>query len=483
MNSINHEVVLDYFEEISKIPRETGKEKQISDFIVNFAKERNLEVIQDEVFNVIIKKESTIEDYSGPTVILQGHMDMVYEKEPDSDHVYENGIEIIEKDGFLYGNKTTLGADNGIAIAYFLALIDNNEIKHPDLEIIVTAQEEAGLVGAQKLDMSNIKGSYLINLDAEEEGTFITSCAGGARNYLHIPCPRKLVKGYKPLTIYIHGLKGGHSGLDIDKGRGNAIKLLGRLLHHINGDYLHLLSIDVPGKANAIPAKAKATILVRESKKEEVILKIKDMENMLKDESIITDENIVIDLVEEKPFSEIYNVYTKECKNKIIDILMLLPFGVLNKSFAIPGLVQTSMNTGAIEESEDRISILSSIRSSVRSEKFHIMNVIQTMGNVFNINCEFFNEYPEWEYKPDSMLRKIVEEVYEVNFNKKPKMMAMHAGLECGYFSNRLGNIDIISFGPDLHQVHTTNEHVSIQSINNTWLFLVKLLERISKCK
>lgn len=478
---MNHKIVLNYFKEISKIPRATGDEKQISNYIMNFAKERNLEVMQDEFYNLIINKKSTIKNYNGLTVILQGHMDMVYEKEEDSEHIYENGIEIIEKDGYLYGNKTTLGSDNGIAIAYFLALIDNEEIKHPDLKMIITAQEEGGLVGAKNLNIDNIKGNYLINLDAEEEGTFITSCAGGVRNYLHIPYTREIIRGYEPLTIHIHGLKGGHSGLDIDKGRGNAIRLMARLLYYINEENIHLLSINVPGKANAIPAKSKATIMVEKNNKEEVISRIQFMENVFKREFYLTDKNLAIDIIEEESNSNTYNAYAKKDQDKIINALMLLPSGVLNKSFDIPDLVQTSINTGSIEEREDRISVLSSIRSSVRSEKTYIMNVIEIIGDVFNINCEFFNDYPEWEYKSDSKFRNLVEEVYETNFNKKPKMMAMHAGLECGYFSNRLEDIDIISFGPDLHQVHTTKEHVSIQSIKNTWDFLVKLLERLGE--
>ncbi|NLW22179.1 MAG: aminoacyl-histidine dipeptidase [Tissierellia bacterium] len=477
---LNSEKVLDYFKEISKIPRETGKEKEISDFLVNFARERNLEVVQDEVYNVVIKKKSTIENYNGPAVILQGHMDMVYEKDPDSHHKYEDGIEVIERDGYLYGNKTTLGADNGIALAYFLALMDNDGIKHPDLEIVITTQEEAGLVGAQKLDMSGLKGKYLINLDAEEEGVFFTSCAGGIRNYVHIPTNRQAIKGYIPLSITIHGLKGGHSGLEIDQERANAIKLLGRLLYGINDEDIYLLSIEAPGKANAISPISKATLMIKENKREKIISRIRELEKVFQNEFKLTDK-ISIDIVSEKPAADIYNVYTQECKDNIINILMLMPHGVINKSMAIPGLVQTSINIGSIEEGEDKISILSSIRSSVASQKYNLVDVITIIANTFGGEAEFFNDYPEWEYKPESRLRELVKEVYEENFNRQAKMTAIHAGLECGYFANKLKDVDIISLGPDTFEVHTTKEHVSIESVKNVWLFLVKLLERIGE--
>lgn len=481
MDTLNYENVLKYFEEISKIPRETGKEKQISDYLVNFAKKRELEVIQDELFNVIIKKKSTIQGYDGPAVVLQGHMDMVYEKAPGSYHNYENGIEVIKKDGFLYGNKTTLGADNGIAVAYFLALLDSKEIIHPDLEIIITTQEEAGLVGAQGLDVTNIKGKYLINMDAEEEGVFVTSCAGGMRSYIHIPTSKESIKGYVPLTILIDGLKGGHSGLEIDQERGNAIKLLGRLLYKINSDDLFLLSISAHGKANVISNKAKVIVMINANKKKDIIFKIKEIETIFKNELKFTD-NISIDIIEENNIKDSYNAYTQKCKDKIIDVLMLMPFGVINNSFSIPGLVQTSTNIGSLEESEDRISILSSSRSSVRSQKYNIADHISIIANALGASCEFFNDYPEWEYNPHSKLRNIIEDIYKTTFNKKPIMTAIHAGLECGYFASKLDNIDIISFGPNLYKVHTINEHVSIESVKNVWVLLLKLLESLSVC-
>ncbi len=476
MNNIDN--VFKYFKEISKIPRETSKEKQISDYLVNFAKERYLEVVQDNLFNVTIKKKSSIKNYSGPAVILQGHMDMVYEKAADSGHIYENGIEVIERDGFLYANKTTLGADNGIALAYCLAVLDSDEIKHPDLEIIITSQEEGGLAGAQSINTDNIKGKFLINLDSEEEGVFFTSCAGGVRNYVRIPAEKEEIKCDIMLSINISGLKGGHSGLEIDLERGNAIKLMGRLLYKINSPDIHLLSVQSAGKANAIPNKAAALLAIPENMIDEIKSTIEKIETSFSKELKFSDD-IRID-TEISNCSKTTISYTDDAKNKIIKTLMLIPYGVMNKNLAMPGLVQTSSNVGSLDENEKDISILSSIRSSVESQKYNVADTIKVIASLNGAQCDFFNDYPQWEYKAESKLRDMAVNIYEETFGKKARLTAIHAGLECGYFYNKLNDVDIISMGPDLFEVHTANEHAGIESIKNVWILLIKLLEKLS---
>lgn len=477
MNNVDN--VLKYFKEISKIPRETSKEKQISDYLVNFAEERNLEVFQDDLFNVIIKKKSSINNYSGPAVILQGHMDMVYEKSADSTHIYEDGIEVIEKDGFLYADKTTLGADNGIALAYCLAILDSDHIKHPDLEIIITSQEEGGLAGAKSINTDNLNGKFLINLDSEEEGVFFTSCAGGVRNYLRIPVEKEKIKCDKILSIKISGLKGGHSGLEIDMERGNAIKLMGRLLYKINCPVIQLLSVQSTGKANAIPNKASALLGIPENLIDEIIASIKKIELSLIKELEFSDD-IRIDMEVSDCDGCNTAAYTEDEKNKIINTLMLIPYGVMNKNPAMPGLVQTSSNVGSLEENEKDISILSSIRSSVESQKYNVADCIKVIASLNGAQCEFFNDYPQWEYKAESKLRDMAVRLYEEMFGKKAKLTAIHAGLECGYFDNKLNDVDIISMGPDLFEVHTANEHAGVESIINIWNLLIKLLEKLS---
>ena len=407
-------------------------------------------------------------------------MDMVYVKDSDSNHIYEKGIEIVEKDGCLYANKTTLGADNGIAVAYCLAVLDTDEIKHPDLEIIMTTQEEAGMVGVQGINTDDIKGKYFINFDTEEEGVFFTGCAGGVRNYLRIPINRENIESECIISIKISGLKSGHSGMEIDMGRGNAIKLMGRLLYNIDSDVLHLCSIISQGKANVISNNSKAVIVVPISKKAEIIHVVKELEKTFKQELQFTD-NIKIDINEESSIKNDFDSYTQETKNKIINLLMLIPYGVIDQNYAIQGLVQTSMNVGSLEESGNKISLLNFIRISVESEKYNVADNVRIIADTYGVECEFFNDYPQWEYKQQSKIRDMVTDIYEEIHHKRPIITAVHAGLECGYFDKKLKDVDMISFGPNQYEVHTTKEHISIQSIKNVWALIVKLLERLAE--
>ncbi len=479
MNIQNGDSAIFYFKEISGIPRETAKEKQISDYLVEFAKKRNLEVRQDKLFNVVIKKKSNIKNFKGPAVILQGHMDMVYVKDADSRHVYENGLELIERDGCFYANKTSLGADNGIAVAYMLAILDTNEIKHPDLEMIFTVQEEAGMVGVQHFNTDDIKGKYFINFDTEEEGVLFTGCAGGVRNYLHLPAKREKIEAEKLLSVKISGLKSGHSGMEIHMGRGNGIKLMGRLLHHINNEDVHLCSISGIGKANVISNNCEALIAVSNNAKNNIINEIKESEKIFKKELQFTD-NIQVDITEQDTMKNDVDALIEETKNKLIDLLMVVPCGVITRSHAIDNLVQTSMNVGSIEEKDNKISVLSFIRSSVESEKHYVSDIVRTIAAAYEAECIFFNDYPEWEYKAESKLRDMAVEAFEKINHRIPTITAVHAGLECGYFNKKLKDVDMISFGPDQYDVHTTNEHINIESIRSVWRLTVRLLEKLA---
>jgi dipeptidase D len=407
-------------------------------------------------------------------------MDMVYEKDESCNHLYESGIEVLEKDGYLCGNHTTLGADNGIAVAYCLAILDSEDFYYPNLETVITTQEEVGLVGARFLDTISLKGKYLINLDAEEENVFFTSCAGGVRNYIHIPIEKNIINNKCLVTINISGLKGGHSGLEIDLERGNAIKLIGRLLYKINYDDLDLYSIESKGKANAIPRKASAIIAIPRDKVLETVDEIVEIEKLFKKELQFSDQ-INIEISVDESIEQEFNVYSKDTKNKIINTIMLMPNGVINKNMALPGLVQTSINVGSLEETKHSISILSSIRSSVESQKYYLTDIINTISDLHSSKSEFFNDYPQWEYKPDSKLRDVITQIYGENYNILPKFTAIHAGLECGYFDNKLQNVDIISMGANLYDVHTTKERASVDSIKKVWDIIIMLLEKLAK--
>lgn len=335
------------------------------------------------------------------------------------------------------------------------------------------------MVGVQKFNTDDIKGKYFINFDTEEEGVLFTGCAGGVRNYLRLPVIREEIDAESLISIKIAGLKSGHSGMEIDMGRGNAIKLMGRLLHKINNDSLYLCSLYGYGKANVISNNCEALIAVSKSIKEHVLNEIKEIEKIFKEELQFTD-NLQIDVIEKNIVKNDIDVFTHDTKNKIINILMLIPYGVISRSHGIKGLVQTSMNVGSIEEKGNKISLLSFIRSSVESEKYNVSDIVRIIAATYGAECEFFNDYPEWEYKAESKIRDLAVEIYEEVNHKSPIITAVHAGLECGYFNKKLENVDMISFGPNQYDVHTTNEHINIESIKSVWIFIVKLLEKLA---
>ena len=473
------EKIIYYFKEVVKIPRESGDEKAISDYLVEFAQEHGYKVAQDDLYNVIIEVPSTIPDYAGPSVVLQGHMDMVYVKEPDSPHIYEKGIDCtIDVDRIYSTQKTSLGADNGVALAYFLTIMDSKEISHPSLEIIVTTQEEVGLIGAQYLDCSSIKSKYFINLDSESEGEFFTSCAGGVRNYFTVPMGEKYSQGLIPLTVKLQGLKGGHSGTDINLGRGNAIKLLGRVLKEANSDDVMLSSFKAEGKANSISTAAMAIVGVTPSRLSEFKAKIIETANIIKDELQYTDTPDLI--IEENKDEKAYKYYDNDSKNKLLNALELLPFGVVSKSFAIKDLTETSVNIGSAEENNGEIKFLSSVRSCVASRKYELLGRIYTIARVLGCKSEAFNDYPQWNYNPNSPLRELALKTYEDMFHRKATTASIHGGLECGYFDSKIKDVDIISIGCNLYDVHTPKEQVSIHSLYNVWDMLLEILKRLA---
>lgn len=463
--------------QINKYPRSSGDEKKISDFIASYARERNLEVYQDDLYNLIIRKKSTIKNHSGPAVILQGHMDMVYVKDDESMHDYSKGIDVLEKDGFLYAKGTSLGGDNGISIAYLMIIMDSKDMIHPDLEIIVTVQEEVGLVGAEHLDTSKLKGKYYINLDAEDEGIFFVSCAGGVRNEVKIPIIKEKTEYSKGLKIIIEGLQGGHSGLEINKFRGNAIKFMGSLLNFISENTeISLSNIACDGKANSIPNKCTATVLCKDvdSVNKTILCQEKIFNNQLYplDSLIIKVENVEVDLETD--------VFSSKTFNNIVNTILLMPYGVSSMDKSIEAMVETSSNMGAVYTDSDNLIILSSIRSSIESKKEEQMIKIKTLAAILGNEAVFYNNYPGWEYNSDSMLLNIAKESYTELTGKESISSSIHAGLECGYFNRKIKGLDIIAFGPNLHNVHTSKERLDIQSSENIFNLLITILKKLA---
>lgn len=472
LQNIEPKKVFHWFYELNQIPRCSGNEKMVSDFLINFAKERNLEAYQDEMYNVIIKKTASEGYENSDPVIIQGHMDMVCIKGEGSNHDFtKDPIEMIIEGDTMRANNTTLGGDDGIAVAYGLAILDSDNLKHPPLEVLITTNEETGMDGVHALTNEHLSGKILLNIDSEEEGIFLVSCAGGANKITAFELQREKVDG-EGLEIKISGLKGGHSGMEIIKQRGNAIKLLGRILEECNmTSNIRLSKIEGGTKHNAIPSDASAVILVED--KEVVKKMIKDLAQDLKEEYRVEDSGLNIDVKEVK----VEDVYTKELNDDLIDYIMMVPDGVQYMSKDIDGLVQTSLNNAIIEEKNNSIEITASVRSASSSSLREILDILSAIARRTNAKTEEKSAYPAWQFDKDSKIREKAVKVYEELFDKKAKVSAIHAGLECGLLKEILPDTDMISFGPNLYDVHTEKEHLSISSVQRVWEFLIKLLE------
>lgn len=472
--------VFKYFEEISRIPRGSANEKGISDYLVSFAKSHSLQVIQDSSLNIIIKKPATEGYENSPIVILQGHMDMVCEKNSDTVHDFlKDPIKLQIKEDMIYATGTTLGADNGIAIAMSLALLASEGISHPSLEVLITTDEETGMGGAMGLNAENIKGRMLINIDSEEEGKLLVSCAGGVRETISLPIAwEKAGENTIPCSLKVRGLKGGHSGMDIHKGKGNSNKLMGRLLKGLASTFeLSLVALNGGSKSNAIPREMDAIVMVAPEQLTLIEEYLDKWNGILKNEFKVSDPEVRLELeVLDKKFE---NVFSKNSTRRAIDLLVLIPNGVETMSMEIEDLVQSSTNLGVVTTSDDEVVYHSAVRSSVKSLKEDILVTSKVIAEALGANLETQSDYPDWQYNADSKLRKVFMDVYEKMYGVAAEIVAIHAGVECGLFKEKFGEIDMISFGPNLYDVHTPDEHMSISSVKNTWDYLLEVLKTI----
>lgn len=464
-----------YFEEICGIPHGSGNTKQISDYLVNFAKEHNLKYVQDELNNVVIYKPATAGYENAPTVIIQGHMDMVCEKRPDVNHDFtKDGLNISVKDGFITANGTTLGGDDGIAVAYGLALLDSDDIAHPALEVLITVDEEIGLLGAVGLDCSVLKGKRLINLDSEAEGSLWISCAGGLSAISRIPVQRVQAEGEK-IQVKICGLMGGHSGSEIDKKRANANVLMGRFLYGLQREAEYeIISMEGGQKDNAITREAVTEILADKKDISAIHAYAEKVQGELREEYTGSDAGITIQITEMGTASE--NVLHPTSREKVLFYLMEIPFGIQKMSGSIEGLVETSTNIGIVKLSEDEFFGSSGVRSSVEAARDTLSDKIQYLTEFLGGSYEIQGAYPAWEYRKDSPLRDKMVAVYEKMYGNKPEVVAIHAGLECGLFYKKIDGLDCVSLGPDMKDIHTSEEVLDIASAGRVWEYLVKVL-------
>lgn len=465
-----------YFEEISSIPRGSGDLEAVSDYCVNFAKERNLVARKDELNNVVIKKPATEGREYDTTVIIQGHLDMVCEKTNESNHDFENdGIELLVDGDWISANGTTLGADNGIAIAYALAILDDNTISHPALEVIFTADEEIGMFGAKALDMSDLTGKYMLNLDCEEDGICYAGCAGGARLEAQFDIERTSSKGTL-YTITVKGLKGGHSGAEIDKERANASMIMGRVLHKIDDTMnFGIVSVNGGSKDNVITRENIAQIVAED---EDTLKKIiDDFNTEIKNEYAVADQNIIV-TIEKGEYGE-YNVVCKDNQDDVITFMYTVPYGPQNYCTDVKGVVETSLNMGVVNTTEDKIVIVMSVRSMIRSRKELLLDRVKCLALKLNAKVEIGADYPEWEFKRNSALQDIMKKTYFDMYKEEIKMNVIHAGLECGYFLEKNPELDVLSFGPQMFDIHTPEERLSISSTKKVYDLVLELLKNI----
>ncbi|MDK2919059.1 MAG: dipeptidase [Candidatus Petromonas sp.] len=479
LKGLQPEAVFRHFEALTRIPRCSGNEKEVSDYLVKFAEDLDLEVIQEDCLNVIINKPGTEGYENAPRVILQGHMDMVCTKREDIEFDFDKDpIPVVVDGDMIRTEGTTLGADNGIAVAMAMALLESKDIPHPPLTALITVAEETGMDGVLNLNPKNISGDILINIDSEEEGVALASCAGGVNNIIKLPIEWKDAdQNRSAYKVSIKGLLGGHSGIEINKNRANAIKLLGRLLDGMDSN----LDIDIAyvsggEKMNAIAKMADAVIVIDSSK--EKVLKdiVAEYEKIFSNEFETADPNIKLNLEEtDKPD----RVFSPDTKKSLISILRLIPYGVQTMSANIKDLVETSNNIGVLTTNESEIVFDSAVRSSVKSLKHEINNRIKTVCDLTGAKMELESDYPEWEYKVESPIRDLMVEVYKDMYDKELKVEAIHAGLECGFLKEKVGDMDMVSIGPNLYDVHTPNEHLSISSTKRVFEFLCEVLKRI----
>ncbi|MCR5704501.1 MAG: aminoacyl-histidine dipeptidase [Eubacterium sp.] len=478
LNQYEPKKVFQLFEEICGIPHGSGNVEKISNYLVNFAKERKLKVRQDESYNVIIWKDASVGYEASAPVILQGHMDMVAVKEADcTKNMETEGLDLEVQGEFLSARKTSLGGDDGIAVAYALAILDDDNIAHPPIEAIFTVDEEVGMLGATALDTSDLKGKTMLNIDSEEEGVFTVSCAGGATVKCNLPYRKELISA-AIIEMRMDGFTGGHSGIEIDKDRLNANQVLGRILLNVFQKVgMRLVVIGGGEKDNAIAdfsevAMAVNTEAIDTTKKiiEDTFAEIKK-EHQLSDPDVKLQLNVMPeDMVES--FSGAATLAT-------VVSLANMPGGVQRMNPEVPGMVQTSLNLGILKTEVEQVQMVFSVRSSVESEKNFLIEKLKSMTEIFGGNVTIEGNYPGWEYKADSKLREVMVDAYRQVYGKEPIVEGVHAGLECGIFASKIPGLDAVSFGPQMNNIHTTNEELNIPSVERTWKLILKTLEML----
>lgn len=480
LSKLNPSLLWKHFYAMTQIPHPSGHEEKIIEYIVNFAKIQKLEYKKDEIGNVLITKPATSGMENRPVVVLQGHVDMVAEKNQETVHNFFTDLLKIRIDGdFVKATDTTLGADNGIGVATALAVLEDNYLVHGPIECLFTVDEEAGMGGALNINADWFKGKILFNLDSEEDDTLYIGCAGGKHTILSHKIERAYNSNYDTcVKITLDGLQGGHSGMMISAGLGNAIKLLARFLYELKKDTDFCLSSILGGdKHNAIPREASAVLMLKKENLTAVKTLIQKYSDFYKNELKLTDKNVNLNLVEQ---SEKCELLSKTDSVGLINLLYGLPHGVLSMSFAIHGLVEASTNLASIKEIGGEIVILTSQRSSTASLIEEASDKIRVIGELCDYTILAEGGYPGWQPDPSSPILKTAKTVYTNLFGKEPHVKAIHAGLECGILGAKYPGLDMISFGPNIFAVHSPEEKVQISSVEKFWRYLTEILKAVN---
>ena len=470
-------IVLDYFRQIAAIPHGSHHTKEISDFLVAFANERGLDCVQDDANNVIICKKASEGCEDAAPIALQGHIDMVLASEPDKQiDMLTEPITILEEDGWMTADGTTLGADNGIAVAMMLAVLSDDSIKHPLIECIFTSDEEVGLIGASAIDLSSLKSRRLLNLDSEDEGVFCAGCAGGSEVVCEMPMKRKNREGIV-LNVRVSGLRGGHSGSDIQIGSANGNNLLARALYKVYIEApFRLVSINGGDADNAISTGAEARILFPvDADREKIVERFQAAGEELFAEYEVTDPGMTWNADWEE--AENAAALSKKKTKEILSYILAEPTGVTHMNPVIKEMPQTSLNLGILRTHKNHLLAEFMVRSGVNSQNAFLTERVVLITEAFGGKATVRTSYPAWEYRNESAFRDLCVRVYKDLTGTEPKVEVIHAGLECGILSGKLPDLDCISAGPDLEHVHTVKERMNLASVANVWTYVLALLE------
>lgn len=472
----------EHFYQISQIPRCSKEEDKIREHVIEIAKRNGLDYKLDQTQNVVVKKPATQGLENKPVVVLQSHLDMVCEKNKETEHDFsKDPIKLMRDNGWITAAGTTLGSDNGIGVAAALAVLESKTLKHGPLELLFTMDEETGLTGATELADDMLEGKMLINMDSEEDGAFYIGCAGGKDTGFTLNIEAENIpSGYKAARIRVGGLQGGHSGLNIHEGRGNAIKLLVRFLWKAAQQMdLHLASIDGGSKHNAIPRECDAIVYLSSSDLANLKKMAVQYDKDYKNEYHLVDPGVFVSIAEDG-FNKPDKTFIKDFQRRVLNMIYTMPHGVLAMSQAVPGLVETSTNMAVVHIEGNKINMVTSQRSSVQSELIDMADMVCAVGQLAEAEIHQDNGYPAWQPNPESSLLKESVEVYKNLFGSEPEVKAIHAGLECGIIGDKFPGMDMISFGPTIMGAHSPDEKIEIKTVDKFWKLLEAILEKLA---